>query len=336
MRVDVLLEPDQTPAQLADLARLCEQQGIQRMWLQTYVNSRDPFLSLVPAMQATSRMGLGICVISPWEMHPVRIAAALMTLQEYGKGRLGLVIGGGGEWPVRLALDTSRRVRAVREAVELVRSAAAGKAFSYQGELYKVYGYKMPFKLDTPPLVYVGANRPQMIRGTVAAADGVMYSDMPHARIRETVQITRDAVAAKDRAIADYRISNIWAWHVKADRETALREARRELLLRGLLDPWYLESFLTPEECAVVIDNKKAFFKAYRERTGVIEGVPEAVVQKCLDHFTITGTVDDIDRRIPELLAFRDAGVNELCVRLHDDPAEAIRLIGERVLPKVA
>jgi 5,10-methylenetetrahydromethanopterin reductase len=335
MHVDVLLEPDQTPGQLADLARQCEQLGIQRMWLQTYVNSRDPFLSLVPAMQATSRVGLGICVISPWEIHPVRMASALMTLQEYGKGRVALVIGGGGEWPVRLALDTSRRVRAVREALELVHGAVAGKPFTYQGEMYKVYGFKLPFRADPPPLIYAGANRPQMLKATVPAADGVMYSDMPHARIRETVQLTRDALTAKNRPVEGYRISNIWAWHVKADREVALREARRELLLRGLLEPWYLESFLTPEECRAIIDNKKAFYKAYRERTGLIEGVPDALVQKCLDHFTITGTVEDIDRRLPELLAFRDAGVNELCIRLHDDPAEAIHLIGRHVLPAV-
>ena len=34
-----------------------------------------------------------------------------------------------------------------------------------------------------------------------------------------------------------------------------------------------------------------------------------------------------------ELLAFQAAGVGELCFRLHDDPADAIRLIAKHVIP---
>jgi alkanesulfonate monooxygenase SsuD/methylene tetrahydromethanopterin reductase-like flavin-dependent oxidoreductase (luciferase family) len=337
MQVDVLLEPDQTPAQLTALAKRCEQQGIQRMWLQNYVSCRDPFMSLVPAAMATSRVGLGVCVISPWEMHPVKMANALLTLQEYSGGRAGLVIGGGGEWPARLGIEPAKRVRAVREAIELVRGGTrGGKALSYQGQLYKVWGYRPQFGADRPPLVYAGANRKQMLHATAPIADGVMYSDMTRGHIREVVQQTKDALAAKDHPAEGYRISNIWAWHIKKDREVALKEARRELLLRGLLGRWYLESFLSAEDCDLVEKYKPAFFKAYREHTGVIAGVPERLVDALLDGFTFTGTPDEIDRRLPELFAFRDAGVNELCFRLHDDPADAIRMIGERVLPAVS
>ena len=136
MRVDVLLEPDQTPAALTELARLCEQAGIQRMWLQNYVSCRDPFMSLVPAALATSRVGLGVCVISPWEMHPVKMANALLTLDELSGGRAGLVIGGGGEWLARLGIKPEKRVRAVREAIELVRGGCTGKSLTYQGEMF--------------------------------------------------------------------------------------------------------------------------------------------------------------------------------------------------------
>lgn len=335
MRVDVLLEPDQTPAQLVELAMLCEQYGISAMWLQNYVSCRDPFMCLVPAAQATRQVGLGVCVISPWEMHPVKMANALLTLQEFSGGRARLVIGGGGEWLARLGITPVKRVRAVREAVELVRRGVSGQALTYEGELYKVYGYKPQFGAATPPLVYAGANQPQMLHATAPVADGVMYSDMPRGRIAGTVGATRAALADKGRGSEGYRISNIWAWHVKADRETARREARRELLLRGLLERWYLQTFLSPEDCDLVEQNKTAFFKAYRDRSGVIAGVPEHVVDACLDHLTITGTPAEVAPRLGELLAFAAAGVDELCFRLHDDPAEAIRLIGEHVVPQV-
>lgn len=337
MRIDVLLEPDQTPEQLTGLALLCEQAGVHTMWLQNYVTRRDAFMSLVPAALATRRVGLGVCVISPWEMHPVKMANSLLTLQEYSKGRASLVIGGGGEWVARLAIEPVKRVRAVREAIELVRGGCSGKPLTYQGELYKVYGYKPQFGISaTPPPVYAGANQAQMLHATVPAADGVMYSDMTRQLIDITVGRTRDALAAKNRDAAGYRISNIWAWHIKTDRDVARREACRELLLRGLLDPWYLESFLSAEDCAVIARQKGAFFQAYRDRSGVIKGVPEHIVDALLANFTFTGTPGDIEQHLPELRAFMAAGVTELNFRLHDDPADAIRLIGERVIPALA
>ena len=105
------------------------------------------------------------------------------------------------------------------------------------------------------------------------------------------------------------------------------------MLLRGLLEPWYLESFLSPEDCAVVAQKKQAFFQAYRDKSGVIKDVPDHIVDALIANFTFTGTPDEIERRLPELQAFAPAGVTELNFRLHDDPADAIRLIGERVIP---
>jgi alkanesulfonate monooxygenase SsuD/methylene tetrahydromethanopterin reductase-like flavin-dependent oxidoreductase (luciferase family) len=336
MRVDVLLEPDQTPAQLTELAKLCERYGIGTMWQQNYVSWRDPFMSLVPAAMATQRVGLGVCVISPWEMHPVKLASALLTLHEYGKGRAALVIGGGGEWLARLGIEPVKRVRCVREAIELVKGGVAGKPLTYQGQMFKVYGYNPKFGAQGPPLVYAGANQPQMLRAAVPPADGVMYSDMTRDRIGETVAATHAALAAKGRKPEGYRVSNIWAWHVKTDRAVALREARRELLLRGLMERWYLQTFLLPEECDLVERNKAAFYVAYRERSGEIKGIPADIVDKCLANLSFTGTPDEIESRLPELLAFKAAGVGELCLRLHDDPADAIRLIGERVVPALS
>jgi len=337
MRVDVLLEPDQTPAQLTELAQLCERYGIGTMWQQNYVACRDPFMSVVPAAMATKTVGIGVCVISPWEMHPVKMANALLTLQEFTDGRAALVIGGGGEWLARLGIEPVKRVRAVREALELVRAGVSGKPLTYQGELHKVYGYRPQFGGGgRPPLVYAGANQPKMLHAAAPAADAVMYSDMPRGRIVETVGNTRQALVDKGRDPAGYRISNIWAWHVKPDREVALREARRELLLRGLLERWYLQTFLSPEECDVVEKLKPAFFKAYRDRSGVIAGVPPEIVDACVANLSFTGTPDEIGARLGELTAFRDAGVDELCFRLHDDPADAIRLIGEHVVPHLS
>ena len=336
MKIDVLLEPDQTPDQLVELAKLCERAGIQTMWLQNYLSSPDAFLSLVPAILATSKVRLGVCIVSSYEMHPVKMANALFTLNEYAKGRAGLVIGGGGEWMLRLGMKADKRVTAVRESIEIIKQASAGKPLAYHGKVFKVFGYQPKYATQAAPLVYAGANREQMLRATVAAGDGVMYSDMPRGLVQKTTDAVREVLQAAGRPVEGYRISNIWAWHFKRKREDALREARRELLLRGWLEPWYLESFLSEDEADFVVQNKGAFFKAYLGRSGVVDGVPEELVNRLVDNLSLTGSIDELPSKLPELDAFGAAGVNELCFRLHDNPAEAISLIGEHVVPKYA
>ena len=45
--------------------------------------------------------------------------------------------------------------------------------------------------------------------------------------------------------------------------------------------------------------------------------------------------LDRIDAAIDTLKQFADAGLTEIALRVHDEPADAIRLIGERVWPEL-
>lgn len=334
MDIDIILEPDQTPAQVAELASLAEASGIRALWHQNYVSQRDAFMTLVPAAMATTRIRLGAVVISPWEMHPLRIANALFTLNEYSAGRACLVVGGGGEWGPVTGITPERRVRAERETIEIITGASPDRWLRYEGQMFKARGYRPSYATAVPrPLVYAGASREQMLRMGGRVADGVMMSDVPHPRIEQAVGFAREGLAKRDRAPANFHINNIWAWHIKADRQTAEHEARRELALRGVMTRWYVEPFLSAADTDLVVERRAEFFKAYGRRSHQIENIPEPVIQALLDGLTVTGTVDDLDRHMAELRAFADAGVTELAFRLHDDPADAIRLIGEHVVP---
>ncbi len=333
MHIEIMLEPDRTPDEIAELAVLAEQAGITGLWVQNYASCRDPIVSLVPACLATSRIKLGVAVVSAYEMHPTKLANQMLTLNEFCGGRAALVVGGGGEWLVRLGIQPERRVRMVKESLEMIKGARPDRAFSYEGELFQIHGHQPAYATDTPPLIYTGANREQMLRVTAPLADGVMMSDMPHPRIDEAVAQIRAALTAADQPADGYRINNIWAWHIKPDAERGIREARREVLLRGLLERWYLASFMSPDDCDFIVEHKAAFYKAYHGRHDKIEGVPDRLVQSLLDNLTITGDLSALDEKLDALRAFATAGVNELAFRLHDDPDEAIAIIGEHVVP---
>jgi len=52
-----------------------------------------------------------------------------------------------------------------------------------------------------------------------------------------------------------------------------------------------------------------------------------------IENLTFAGGLDDVDRFIEQLLAFKAAGLNEFAIRLYADPEASIRLLAERVMP---
>jgi alkanesulfonate monooxygenase SsuD/methylene tetrahydromethanopterin reductase-like flavin-dependent oxidoreductase (luciferase family) len=143
-------------------------------------------------------------------------------------------------------------------------------------------------------------------------------------------------LAAAGRSRSVLRISGLVAWHIKPDRAQSVAEARQQLALRGMLDPWYLQEFLDQAECELVDQQRMAFFKAYKNKTDVIAGVPETILQKLVDNLGLAGTPADLDRHIERLQLLGRLGLNEVALKLHDDQATAIRLIGERVVPALS
>ena len=224
-------------------------------------------------------------------------------------------------------------VRGVSECVEFIQGASAKQPLDFNGQMFQIHGYHPEWSVDAPPLLYIAASKEQMLRLAVRVADGLMLSDTPLQRIDATMTIIRDALAERGRAESEFRISNLVSWHVKADRAEAAQEARAKLFVRGLLDQMYVSTFMDKDDSAFVEDNLGAFAKAYAANSPVIEGVPDRLVDSLVDHLTLTGSVDDVDSLIEQIMTYRQAGVNELAIRLYGQPEDSIRLLGERVLP---
>ena len=158
MDIDIILEPDVTPQQLAELAVEAERLDIRAIWSSNYHMHYDAFLALAPATLATSKILLGPLAVSPWEMHPLKMANAILTLNEMCNGRAMIGVSGGGGllgalgwkasaddngWPSRHpTMKTSqpdRRVRAVRECIEVLQQGRSQQfAMNYPGEVFEI------------------------------------------------------------------------------------------------------------------------------------------------------------------------------------------------------
>jgi hypothetical protein len=53
------------------------------------------------------------------------------------------------------------------------------------------------------------------------------------------------------------------------------------------------------------------------------------------EYFTSTGGLEDLDREIERFQMFAAAGLTECALRLHDDPMEALDIIGQHVIPRL-
>lgn len=226
-----------------------------------------------------------------------------------------------------------KMLRGVEECVAMLRAAARGELVNYKGEVFEVTGYMPGWARDTAPRIYIGASKPKMLALSATVADGVMLSDVTLARMPETMTVLNSTLQEQDRDASDFRVSNLYSWHVKDTLEEAMHEARRKLWVRGMLERWYISTFLDDAECDLVEEHFDVFANAYIHNTPEFPGVPDSLANKLVHELTFTGTSDKIDGFIGQLRAFKAAGLSEFGIRLYDKPEESIRLIGERVLP---
>jgi 5,10-methylenetetrahydromethanopterin reductase len=333
MRIDIILESNLTPEQIAELGQLAERCGLGGVWVSNMNDARDPFINFVDLARATRRIRLGPIAVSPFELHPLKMASSLLTLNEVAKGRAQIVVGAGGGTVNAMGLKPARVVRAVRECVEILKAGATGKPVRYKGEIFQVGWYNPSWVRSPPPAIYAGANGPQMLKAAPRYADGIMVSDFVVEHVRRARAVVDGTLRDMGRDVKTFPMNNFWAWHVKESREEAAREARIWLTVRGTLYPPYINEVLDPDEAAIVNKNINSFIRAYNRKSDVIESVPKEIVQKLVDRCTSASPLSEIDREIERLREFERAGLTEIALRIYENPAETIRILGERVVP---
>ena len=333
MKIDVILDARASAAELAELGHLAEEAGIRGVWVSSLLDSRDPFANLSMLATSTEKLLLGAIAVNPFDMHPVRIASSLMTLNELAEGRARIVIGGGGEALDAVGIKQLRRVRAVAECVDIIKAAATGASVDYEGELYEVHNLRFGWLGSPPPPVFVGASQDQMLRMAARVADGSMMSDMPLPLAAAAIDKLDRALEQQSKSRPAFQTNAFAAWHLYDDRERAVREARQWMVLRGIFRPWALSAFLDDDAVELVMRSADAFWTAFRTGSHIIDGVPDDVLDAMVDNLAFVGSYGDIDQQVEKLRRFETAGLGAISLRLYADPAASIKLIGEQVVP---
>jgi 5,10-methylenetetrahydromethanopterin reductase len=336
MKFHIILEANNSHERVAELARLAESFGIEGLWTSNMHDSRDPFINFVEAARTTNTIRMGPVAVSPYELHPLKMANALLTLNEISEGRAQIGVGAGdGGTATAMGMPAVRRVRAARECVEIIEAAATGEPVNYKGEMYEVQYYHSSWVTQPRPAVYVCAGGPQMIRSSARYAQGIYLGDHLPAHVARVNDAIKTEQASIGRSDDSFRLLNFWAWHVKESQDDARDEAAIWLAMRAT--PWpqfYHHDILPEDEMKVVWDNLKEINMAYYKRDPkLIVKTPKDILNRLVDQCSSTSSIDDLDHEIDRIRRFEAAGLTDICLRVYDKPENSIRLIGERVMP---
>ena len=338
MRIDIILEPKASSDAFAELGALAESYEMGAVWTANHDSARDPFICFTQLARVSKNIRMGPIAISPFEYHPLKMANLLFALNEISHGRTNIVVGGGGgtldamgkleEYP------PPNMLKGVRECVEILKRVSPTELLKHEGEVFRVKRYLPVWATDTPPLIYVAGSRARMLKMATKVADGIMMSDVTLPRLGESITALRDGLAENGRNMEDFHINNLYAWHIKETREEARDEAKRKIWVRGLLQRWYLEPFLDKEDCDLIESKQGLFAKSYFQNIPTVPGIADSLMDKLVDNITLTGDMSDIDKQIEILKEFEAGGVTEFGFRLYENPAAAIKVIGERIVPE--
>ncbi len=145
-------------------------------------------------------------------------------------------------------------------------------------------------------------------------------------------------MARRLRPAEDFRICNYWAWHIKAERDESMIEARRSLAWRTQMVPPFhgLDLLLDEPDLQFVKDHFDDFVRASRTRSGRIDNVPEALVNYLVSAVCSAGDYGDIERELDRYRALEKAGFTDLALKIFDGPMDAVKTICARVVPALA
>lgn len=346
MHIELIVGNEMPPQEIAEFAVEAEKAGVRTLWNSNLNNGFDSFMGLMPAAMATSRIRLGPLALSPYEMHPMKIAYALGTLNEVSNGRAQIGLGGGGamvlnmrrpEDGANLDFKKMRIVRGVREAAEIIYRITSGGFWpAYQGEVFCI---NRPFATSVfkapRPQIHACSMGPQMLRMGGRIADGMQVGDVVPERVPEVMPDIRAGLDKREYPAEDFRIGNFWAWHIKEDREKSLHEARCKLFSRAEMLPPYigLDHLLEPDEAEIVKGNFQNMLMADITGSGEIKGMSPDLVQRIIDQVCSAGDISNLDHEIERYKQMEAAGITDLAIRVFDDPFDSLKIIAERVIP---
>jgi probable F420-dependent oxidoreductase len=197
------------------VAQRADALGFRDLWVTEntidHVFCFDSVVALTYAAAVTTRIRLGVSVMVLPVHHPVHVAHQMATLDYLSDGRAILGAGlGRDQHYAEFQVPRERRIRRLRESVEMIKALWTNSTVSYHGSIFQLDGATMtpkPIQKPHPP-IWFGGGHPGAIRRAAAIADGWMGSGGSSMTVfARNVALLKDELEKAQRDPAAFPIS---------------------------------------------------------------------------------------------------------------------------------
>jgi 5,10-methylenetetrahydromethanopterin reductase len=304
-----------------------EKLGYDYVWITDHFNNRNVYVTLTLIANYTESIKLGPGVTNPYLVHPVMTAQAVASLNEIAPGRVICGIGAGDRTTLEMVgLEMKVPVRAVREAVELIRRMVAREKGGYEGKVFRTTGgARFNFKVQQHIPIYVGAQGPMMLRLAGSIGDGVLINASHPQDVIEALKHVKRGVERAGRSLEELDVA---AYTSLSVAEKAKKARRAAIPVVAFIVAGSPPQIL--ERHGILIEDAEEIKKALAERRwGDAFG---AVTDEMIEAFSICGTPETCIEKIDVLAKM---GVTQFVAGSPLGPKvrESIDLFGREVLP---
>ncbi len=286
------------------------------------VDAIDAFTPLA-VIGLHTNLRLGTAIANVYTRGPATLAETAAGVAEVAPGRFNLGIGSGSQPIVELWNGGRFRKPAtrVREMAIFLRKAFAGERVVFEGETFRVDGFRMSKPPSQPIPVHIAALREGMLRVAGEVGDGAIINWLSAEDVKKSVAVVREAARASGRNPEEVEITARLMVCIDPPGPEVAQLQRRHL--NAYLNvPVYKEfhRWLGREPLLA------AMWNAWEsgDRKGALAAVPDVVV----DDLFVHGTAEERNAHVKRYL---EAGVDTAFLQfISFDPDPQVRR--ERVL----
>jgi 5,10-methylenetetrahydromethanopterin reductase len=330
--VAIAFQADKTAAQYIALAQFANQYDFDAVSVYCDAPFHPPYAPLMLMAPHLERARLGVAANAPSRIHPIDIAAQTALLADVAKG--GIYVGvARGAWLEDHGIEEKQPpIRAIREAVEVIRYMLSGREGGYNGEVYQLAPHvRAPYPLPSPSqsipiLIGTWGRKLCALAGEIADEVKVGGSANP-----DIVPVIRDYIASGERA-AGREAGSVGVVMgavsvIDEDRDAARQAARRSVAL-------YLPVVAALDPTVQVEPELIARLRVLANQQGWDEAAA-LISDDLLDRFAFAGNANDMINHASRLFQAGASRVEFGTPHGLTQSETGLRILGEQVLPEL-
>jgi 5,10-methylenetetrahydromethanopterin reductase len=328
--VGLVVASGAAPEEVPRFAAAAEELGFGELWMPEDYFFVGGMSSAVAALGATTKIPVGLGVVSAMARHPAVLAMEIATIERLYPGRLMPGIGlGVPHWVHQMGLMPKSQLAALRETVTAVKRLLNGEEVTEEGQVHSFNQVKLTHPLEQQPPVYMGVVGPKMLRLSGEVADATVVSVLAGTTY---VRWLRERIAEGQKVAGRegqrHRVATFVLYSVDEDPARA-REAMRATAA------FYLAAMPKSALTDVYGIGEELMDMFQRGGAEAASVIASEMPEQWINDLTVAGTPDQVAEKIQALLAAGSESVC-LCPIPPERSTEMLELTARRVLPAVS